>query len=74
MTQGAERIKGELGSLSKADQAELALHLLNLPGPPQRDEDELDQTLNRRIEEIKSGRVKGIPAEELHRRMREKHA
>jgi putative addiction module component (TIGR02574 family) len=30
--------------------------------------------LNRRIEEIKSGKVKGVPAEEVFRRLREKYS
>jgi hypothetical protein len=49
------------------------------PGVPSVDEDDPESVramvdlLNRRIADIESGRVKGIPAEEVHRKLREKY-
>lgn len=74
MTHRAEQIKLELNHLSENDQAELASYLLRRLGPPSVEDDALDATLRRRIDQIMSGRAEGIAAEELHQRLREKYS
>jgi putative addiction module component (TIGR02574 family) len=49
----------------------------SLPSPPSKFEEgtpEFDAMLQRRLEDLESGRVKGVPAEEVLERLRKKYA
>jgi putative addiction module component (TIGR02574 family) len=74
MTEAAERIRSQLSSLSPEDRAELTQFLLELDDGEDTDaETALDVVLARRAEEIKSGKVVGIPAEQVLAKLREKY-
>jgi putative addiction module component (TIGR02574 family) len=79
MSDTAEKLKTTLSALPKGDRAELVHFLLDTLDDDGDDltEEEWDAAwlpvLNRRVEEIKSGKVEPIPVEELLRRMREKY-
>jgi putative addiction module component (TIGR02574 family) len=77
MTDDAKRLLPSLFALSEGDRLALidALwdSILVPPGVWCEDDPGFKEELNRRLEEIKSGKVKGIPAEEVTRRMREKY-
>ena len=73
MTEAAERIKSELSQLSQADRAALAGFLLSTPAESDADtEAAWDVELARRLEDIREGRVEGIPAEQVFAKLREK--
>lgn len=76
MTQTAEKLKAELSMLPADDRAELAYFLLcSLDGDTAPcGEEDLDAVLARRAEEIRSGKVVGIPAEQVFRELREKYS
>ena len=74
MTEAAEKLKTELAALPVEDRAELARFLM----------ESLDETdpgwdaawtaeLDRRWQEIESGKAVGVPGEEVFRRLREKY-
>ena len=71
MSETAEKLLPTLYAMSPEDRAYIAHRLLETL-----DEDEEDAEfvaeLNRRVEEITSGKVQGILAEEAHRQLREK--
>ena len=77
LSKAAETLLPALDALSEKDKEGLTRYLLaSLEGP----NDKLDDVraawkveILRRVEEIKSGKVVGIPAEEVDRRMREKY-
>jgi putative addiction module component (TIGR02574 family) len=74
MTEAAERIRSQLAGLSPEDRAELTQFLLALDDGEDPDaEAALDAELARRAEEIKSGKVVGIPAEQVLAKLREKY-
>ena len=75
MTQIAEQLKQQLIRLSAQDRAELAQFLI---GSLEQDEDPdaeevWSRELDKRTEEIESGRVVGKPAEEVFARLRERY-
>jgi putative addiction module component (TIGR02574 family) len=73
MTDAAERILREAESLSDFDRAEIAYALirtLNLESESL--DEEFRATLQRRVSEIRSGKVVGIPAEIVFRNARER--
>jgi putative addiction module component (TIGR02574 family) len=75
MSEIAEQLMPTLLSLPYEDR-ELIIHRLyeSLQEAPDVEKDPaFIADLNRRIEEIKSGKVQGIPAEEVFRRLREKY-
>jgi putative addiction module component (TIGR02574 family) len=80
MTEAAEKLKPVLAALSPGDQAALAKFLLELidPGEPGLTQEEWDEAwaeeINRRIADLDSGRVKGVPGEEVMDRLRRKFA
>ena len=73
MSEAAEKLMPSLCALSPEDRAYIAHRLLETL-----DEDDEDAEfvadLNRRVEEIMSGKVQGIPAEEVHRQARERYS
>lgn len=76
MTEIAERLKSELKLLSHRERAELA-HFLILSLEQEQDEDTesaWDLELARRVEEIKSGKTFGKPADQVFSRLRETYA
>ena len=73
MVQPIEQITKQVLSLSASDRAQLLHALLHSLDIPEQPTSELDCTLDRRAEELRSGNVKGIPAEQVHREMREKY-
>jgi putative addiction module component (TIGR02574 family) len=77
LSEAAEKLIPALDALSEKDRAGLARRLLaGLDGP---EEDPAVvraawvATIRRRVEEVKSGKAVGIPAEEVDRMMREKY-
>ena len=75
MTETAERLKSELSRLPAQDRAELAFFLIDSLDPQQDEDAEAawESELERRAEEIRSGRAIGEPAESVFRELREKH-
>ncbi|MBI2433481.1 MAG: addiction module protein [Candidatus Hydrogenedentes bacterium] len=64
MNVSLDEIKTQLGSLDASHRAELAHFLLTSLGPEEVEpEEDFDQLLLRRLEEIKSGQVAGTPWE-----------
>lgn len=74
MTTQAEEILAQAMKLSWEERGDLTARLMGSVGPaPSEDllHPEWDAEIARRVEEIRSGQVEGVPAEELHRKMRE---
>lgn len=64
MNVSVDEFKAQLGALAAPDRAELAHFLLVSLGPEDVEpEDDLDQELLRRLEEIKTGQATGTPWE-----------
>lgn len=76
MTQNATNLKPRLAKLSKKDRAELAKFLIETLDDEADDEVEeaWEKELARRWEEIESGKAKGIPADKVFKRLREKYS
>ena len=75
MTKGAEQMKSELSQLSAQDRAELARFLIQSLDDDDADEDAeaaWDAELTRRAEEIETGRVEGVPADQVFAEIRRK--
>lgn len=75
MTKAIEQLKPQLETLSREERAELAHFLLQSLDP---DEDQgvseaWDREIARRVEEIRSGRVVGKPAEQVFAELRERY-
>lgn len=68
----AERIRNEAAALSSEERAELAHFLLQSLDPTENSEfqAEWDEELERRADEIRSGLVAGIPAEQAFEQLR----
>ena len=78
MSATLKQVAEEAKSLSLADRSELTRILIeSLEAEPAEDAAAVEQAwqgeVERRVEEIKSGRVKTIPAEEVFARLRAKH-
>jgi putative addiction module component (TIGR02574 family) len=77
LSEAAEKLIPVLDSLSESDRAGLARRLLAGLYGPEEDPAEVKTAwtaeLRRRVEEIKSGKMVGIPAEEVDRMMAEKY-
>ena len=75
MTQAVEQLKAQLGHLSAEERAELA-HFLLVSLEPE-DGDGVDAAweaeVARRVEEIRSGRAVGKPAEQLFAELHEQY-
>ena len=76
MTETAERLKPELARLSAQDRAALASFLIHSLGEEEDADAEAawDVELARRVEEIKSGKAIGIPADKVFADLREKYS
>jgi hypothetical protein len=78
MTDTAEKLKNEVLQLAEKDRAELAYCLLrSLDDQIDNDSDEIvaawEVELEQRWQEMESGAVRGIPADEALAKMREKY-
>ena len=73
MSETAEKLMPSLRALSPEDRAYIAHRLLETLDEEEEDA-EFVADLNRRVEEIMSGKVQGIPAEEVHRQARERYS
>jgi putative addiction module component (TIGR02574 family) len=77
LSEAAEKLIPALDALSEKDRAGLARRLLAGLDGPEDDPAEVRAawvaTIRRRVEEVKSGKAIGIPAEEVDRMMREKY-
>jgi putative addiction module component (TIGR02574 family) len=72
MTETVEQLKLKAGELSISDRAELAHFLLSSLGPEEDAHDETWKTeIARRVAEIRNGRAKGRPADEVLADLRE---
>lgn len=69
MTEAAEKLKMQLDNLSEDDREALAYYLISTL--PDEEDDEWEAELLRRDRELSSGKVQGIPAEEVFRELRE---
>jgi putative addiction module component (TIGR02574 family) len=76
MSAMAEQLRGKLAGLSEADRAELALFLIHSldHGTDIDAEAAWDTELQKREEEIRSGRATGEPAKEVFSELRKKHS
>lgn len=76
MSRTVEQLKSLLAGLPVEDRAELAHFLLHSLPPEEDVEDEAAwvEELNRRLEEIKSGKDVGIPAEQVFAELRLKYS
>ncbi len=76
MSAMAEQLRGKLAALSEADRAELALFLIHSldQGTDSDAEAAWDTELQKREEEIRSGRAVGEPAKKVFSELREKHS
>ncbi len=78
MTEAAEKLKAELAALPPEDRAELAHFLMESLDEHEETDPDWDAAwaieLERRWKEIESGKEKGVPAEEVFRRLREKYS
>jgi putative addiction module component (TIGR02574 family) len=75
MTKTARRLKAELAKLSSKERAEIAHYLIRtLDEGADADADEAwEAEIKRRVAEIESGAVKGIPAEKVFAELRKKY-
>jgi putative addiction module component (TIGR02574 family) len=74
MTPSVEQLKATLAELPQTDKAELAHYLLTSMEPMDPDAEEAwREELGRRLDDIRSGREVGIPAEEVMDRLRKKY-
>jgi len=75
MTETAERLKSELAQLSEQERAELAQFLLESLHDQEDPDTDLawDAELQRRDDDIRSGRAVGRPADQVLKELREKH-
>lgn len=78
MSEKAEKLKAALTELTLHEQVEIADFIYsNIPIPPTLYEEgspEFDELLDRRLDDLRSGRVKGVPAEEFMEQLRTKYA
>jgi putative addiction module component (TIGR02574 family) len=78
MTEAAEKLKAELATLPAEDRAELAHFLMESLDEDEKADLDWDAAwtaeLERRWKEIESGKEKGVPADEVFRRLREKYS
>ncbi|MFO0845410.1 MAG: addiction module protein [Gemmataceae bacterium] len=71
MTEAVSRILTEIDRLSQPERAELAFEVLRSLDPPGgKPVGEFDAELSRRLEEIRAGKVAGIPADEVFARLK----
>ncbi len=75
MSETAAQLLSTLLALPPEDRELIAHRLLESlgDGPDVEEDAAFLATLNRRIEEIETGKVQGVPAEEVFRRLREKY-
>jgi putative addiction module component (TIGR02574 family) len=77
LSEAAEKVMSVIESLSAQDQRRIAHRLLAALDEPAEDPAEVKAAwkavLQRRVDEIRTGKVVGIPAEEVDRMMREKY-
>ena len=77
MSEAAEKLKTALLELPVAERLEIADFLYESVPPPGglvEGTPEFDAMLQRRLEEMESGKVKSVPAEEVLERLRKKYA
>lgn len=78
MSEAAEKLLTEVLALPEADRLALANRVFgSVPVPPGvmcEDDPGFDATLARRIDELRSGKVKGTPGDEVMDRLRKKYA
>jgi putative addiction module component (TIGR02574 family) len=76
MPKTLDEVSRDATQLPGADQLKLVRMLLNLndgPLPPALDvQEEWDREINSRLEELRSGKIEGIPLEDVKRRMEAK--
>jgi putative addiction module component (TIGR02574 family) len=73
MTPTVDNLKQQLSSLSQEERAELATFLLESLDPPDTGaEAAWLEELERRMEEMESGKEAGIPSEQVFARLRDK--
>lgn len=76
MSEAAEKLKTALLELPLAERLEIAEFLYaSLPPAPglmTEGDPEFDEMLDRRLQDFESGKVKGIPADEFFRKLRER--
>ncbi|MFL5241187.1 MAG: addiction module protein [Gemmataceae bacterium] len=72
MTEAAAGLKSQLSALSQQDRAEMAFFLLTSLEPEEEGVEAVWKAeVSRRLEEIRSGKVIGKPADQLFAEMRE---
>ena len=75
MSESVARILADISRLSPEEQQELSDEFVRFNSPPdEMPSDELDAVLARRLEEMSSGKVKGVPADEAFAKLRQRRA
>ena len=74
MSKLAESLRGVLDQLPVTDRASLAEYLIQSLDEVEMTQAGFDEELAKRLLEIRSGSVVGIPAEEVFRELREKYS
>ena len=74
MTETIEQLKSQAGSLTRPERAELAHFLLTSLDAEEEGVDEAWRVeISRRVADIRSGRAKGRPVDEVLAELRERH-
>src|SRR6266545_295278 len=74
MTATAEKIEQEFKKLKPRDQVEFLERLEFTVFGEDVEDEALGETLERRMQEIRSGKVRGIPAEQTFKRIKKRYA
>ncbi|MEI8372577.1 MAG: addiction module protein [Planctomycetota bacterium] len=77
MTEIAEKLKAELSQLAEKDRAELAYYLIRSLDLEDEDEDNIQSAweaeLEQRWQDMETGTITGVPAEDVFAEMRKKY-
>ena len=74
MIETIEHMKTRIGELSGSDRAELAYYLLSTLEPVEEGVEEAwQQEISRRLQEVRQGRAKGRPVEEVLSELQDRH-
>jgi len=73
MSEATDKLKPELALLTDDERADLAYFLLSSISDDEGEFGELTELLDRRSQELRSGKVAGVPAEDVLEKLRTKY-